>query len=201
MRGPRTVGVRLTEGSGLRESQITQVELRTAVRADALCLAVLAIQVFLDTYARQGIRPALAREVLATYSEAGFLADLADPATRIVVAESQGHLVGFAQLTLGAVHALAPAGTQSELLRLYVQEPFTGQHVGTRLLHAAERLAREHGTSVLWLTPWAHNVRALDFYARRGYRDCGLACFTFEGETYENRVYARPLAPAQPARP
>jgi ribosomal protein S18 acetylase RimI-like enzyme len=179
-----------------REKQYPVVKgltLRPATTDDALCLSVLAMQVFLDTYATQGIRLAIAREVLAGYSEPVFTRALADPHTRLVVAEVAGHLVGFAQLTLGASHALAPGGPQSELLRLYVQEPFTGQQIGTRLLAAAERLAAEAGSQVLWLTPWVHNHRALGFYARRGYRDFGLTHFSFEGESHENRVYAARL--------
>lgn len=173
---------------------MTDLTLRDAVADDALCLSVLAMQVFLDTYATQGIRPAIAREVLSGYSKAVFSQDLADPRARLICAERAGHLVGFAHVTLGATHALAPAGVQAELLRLYVQEPFTGQGVGTRLLAQAEQAAREAGATVLWLTPWVHNHRALQFYSRRGYQDHGLTRFTFEGESHENRVFARSLA-------
>ena len=166
-------------------------EIRTAELDDALCLSVLATQVFLDTYATDGIRPSLAREVLSSYSLARFAVALSNPSTRIVIAERQGHLIGFAQVSLGACHDLAPQGTQSELLRLYVQEPFTAQGVGTRLLEVAEDAAARHGSAVLWLTPWVHNHRAIAFYGRRGYADYGLTYFTFEGESHENRVLAK----------
>ena len=126
------------------------------------------MQVFLDTYATEGIRPAIAREVLSSYSEASFTNALMDDGSHIEVAEVKGHLVGFAQVTFDATHELSPAGTQAELLRLYVQEPFTKAKIGTRLLAAAERAASEAGATVLWLTPWVHNHRALAFYARRG---------------------------------
>ena len=99
-------------------------------------------------------------------------------------------MVGFAQVTFGAQHELAPAGSQSELLRLYVQEPFAGAMLCTKLLAQAERIASANRATVLWLTPWVHNQRALAFYARRGYIDCGLTCFTFEGESHMNRVFA-----------
>ncbi len=167
--------------------------LRAATPQDALCLSVLAMQVFLDTYATQGIRPAIAREVLASYSEGVFNKALGAEDCRIVVAERTGHLLGFAQLQLTARHELAPAGAQAELLRLYVQEPFTGAKLGTALLARAEQLASEHGAAVLWLTPWVHNHRALAFYARRGYTDHGSTLFTFEGESHENRVFAKRL--------
>ncbi|MBL8325212.1 MAG: GNAT family N-acetyltransferase [Rubrivivax sp.] len=175
------------------------IDIRPAAPADALCLSALAIQVFLDTYATGGVRPAIAREVFGTYAEPAFARHLDDARTRLLVAERDGHLVGFAQVTLGATHALAPDGAQAELLRLYVQEPFTALGVGTRLLREAEDLARAAGATVLWLTPWVHNHRARAFYARRGYQDRGRTWFTFEGESHENRVVARrlggPVAP------
>ena len=175
------------------------VRLRPAQPEDALCLSVLAMQVFLDTYATQGIRPEIAREVLSGYSQATFTAAMDDPKSRLCVAERSGHLVGFAQVTLGATHELAPAGQQAELLRLYVQEPFTSKQVGTQLLIRAEQLAMEGGASVLWLTPWVHNDRALAFYLRRGYEDFGLTHFVFEGESHENRVHAKHLRAASAA--
>lgn len=173
---------------------LAELVLRRAAPDDALCLSVLAIQVFLDTYATEGIRPEIAREVLTSYSQSGFDRAIADSESHIAVAELKSHLVGFAQVTLRARHELAPIGVQAELLRLYVQEPFTGVKVGTRLLAQAERAAAASGASVLWLTPWVHNHRALAFYARRGYEDRGLTYFTFEGESHENRLLAKSLA-------
>ncbi len=183
----------------------SRLVLRPATTEDALCIGVLATQVFLDTYATQGIRAALAREVLGAFSTEACSAFLAAPDTCVHVAQYDGHLIGFLQLSLHATHELAPAGVQAELFRLYVQEPFTGQAVGSALLLRAEMLAAQRGASVLWLAPWAHNRRALAFYAARGYRDCGRILFSFEGEEHENRLLARTQGAqteaAQVARP
>jgi len=176
--------------------QDADLKLRSARPEDALCLSVLAMQVFLDTYATQGIRPQLAREVMSSCSESSFVRAISEDAGRLDVAEIRGHLVGFSQVSFNARHGLAPPGNQAELLRLYVQEPFTGAKLGTRLLGVAERVVQERGASVLWLTPWAYNARALAFYRRRGYTDFGLTHFTFEGESHENRVYAKRLPDA-----
>ena len=151
------------------------------------------MQVFLDTYATQGIRPTLAREALAGFSTEACQAMLAEPRTRVQVAEVEGHLVGFAQLALGSTHELAPSGQQVELSRLYVQAPFAGQGIGTALLRGAEQLARAAGATVLWLDSWVHNRRALGFYARHGYQDCGPTLDRFEDESHENRVLAKRL--------
>lgn len=107
------------------------------------------MQVFLDTCATQGIRPAIARELLSACSQAAFMNAIAASDSRLAVAESAGHLVGFAQITLCQGHALAPDGS-----------PFTARPVGSRLLAWAEQAAAAAGATVLCLKPWVHNHRA-----------------------------------------
>jgi diamine N-acetyltransferase len=169
------------------------VALRIAGPSDALCIGVLATQVFLDTYAMDGIRPSLAREVLHHLSTGAIARSLADPATVFLLAERAGHLIGFAQLTIGATHERAGPEATVELDRLYVQRAFAGKGIGTRLLAHSEELARTRGAASLWLTAWVGNRRALAFYARRGYADAGATIYEFENEQYENRVFVRSL--------
>lgn len=170
------------------------ITFRTAVDEDALCIGVLATQVFLDTYATNGVRPSIAREVLEQFSTAAVLADLSAAGSRFIVAERAGHMIAFAQITLGSVHDLVRARPAAELNRLYVQERFTGSGVGTALLHEAERFAADEGAVVLWLTGWSGNHRALAFYRRRRYAELGATSYVFQGEEYENRLFARELA-------
>jgi GNAT superfamily N-acetyltransferase len=178
---------------------LSRLTIRPAQPEDALCLGVLGTQVFLDTYATDGIRPAIAREVLVAFSTAACAELLADSELGVEVAEYEEHLVGFHQVRFRAEHELAPPGIQAELYRLYVQEPFAGCGVGTALLRSAEKMAFKHGATVLWLTPWVHNHRALGFYATRGYEDCGSTLFRFEGEAHENRVVAKALSASSAA--
>ena len=167
---------------------------RDAVASDALCLSVLAMQVFLDTYATAGISPQLAREALERGSEQDFAAQLADPAVTIVVAECAGNLVGFAQVGHGVAHEQLADPTAAELYRLYVQEPFTGRGVGRELLRQAERVAAARGAGTLWLTAWVGNARALAFYPRQGYVHAGDTIYSFGGNDFANKLFARALA-------
>jgi len=173
----------------------TEITYRMAIQRDALTLSVLATQVFLDTYAIQGIRPAIAREARCLLSEEAFAALLADPRRGLLVAELSDHLLGFAQLTHDQTHALLPPETPAaELNRLYVQRPFLGKGIGKELLARAEALARGEGAEILWLTAWTGNAHALRFYEARGYQDVGGSLYIFEGDTYETRVFLKGLA-------
>ena len=177
-----------------------EITFRPAGPSDADCLSVLATQVFLETYATSGIRMALVREAEAHYSIATFTGRLRLPQVRTVLAERDGHLIAFAEIALGARHPLVPQGDTAELTRLYVLSPFLRRGIGRRLLQHAEALASAEGASTLWLTAWVGNARALSFYASQGYEPRGSTAYTFEGEVFENTLFAKALGPMQPAQ-
>ncbi|MBS7846403.1 GNAT family N-acetyltransferase [Pseudomonas fluorescens] len=155
------------------------------------------MQVFLDTYATEGIRSAIAKEALHAFAPESIAQLIAEPRTALIVAEVNNHLVGFAQIQLEAGHAMIDAANVAELQRLYIQERFTGRGIGNQLLHAAEQRAASAGAALLWATVWATvwagNARALGFYPRRGYAVLGAPTYTFQGETHENRLFGKAL--------
>ena len=174
--------------------------LRPAQAGDALCLGLLATQVFLETYAPQGIRETIALEVQEHASTAATSARLADERTHFIVAESDGHLVGFVELRFADDDTPAPLPSRpaAEVVRLYVLERFAARGLGTRLLAQAEALAAAGGAGILWLTAWIGNTRALAFYPRRGFSAAGTTQYRFQDETYENRLFAKDIAPPAP---
>jgi diamine N-acetyltransferase len=169
------------------------ITLRAGTPEDATTISALAIQVFLDTYAPDGVRPDLAREALREYAAEAFDARLRETQRRFVLAERGTALLGFAELKLANDAAPAGGAMGAELIRLYVQPAAQGAGLGRQLIRAAEALASEAGLAALWLTAWDGNQRALAFYAREGYADIGATSYSFEGTSYGNRVLARDL--------
>jgi len=180
------------------------IVIRRGREDDALCVAVLATQVFLDTYAGDGIRPDLAREVLTGYSQEAFARRLADPATTFLLAErfveekgNEPHLVAFAVVTVdrpSPVEVESPGGTAAELVRLYVQRPFLRKGLGSDLLHRAEQAASEQGAGALWLSAWSDNRAAIAFYRACGYRIVGSSEYVFEDRSYETKLLVKAVA-------
>ena len=169
------------------------VAYRAGQPADALCIAVLATHVFLDTYATAGLRPDLAREALSVYSPEAFADRLADPALRFVLAEAGGHLVAFAEVATDRA-CPAPVPAEVEVVRLYVHPRFQHQGIGRALLLHAERIGAGLGAGAVWLAAWAGNASALAFYRALGYEDVGATTYAIEGQHYENRVLRKGLA-------
>lgn len=169
---------------------------RQASTPDAITVAALSVQVFLDTYATEGIRPDLAREAFSEYSAEAFARRLGEAGRSLILAESGAGLLGYAEVLV--LPLLAPAGQLSgaELVRLYVQPAAQRAGVGRALLERAEQAVLAARVAAVWLTAWNGNVNAHAFYARMGYADVGATTYSFQGNTYANRVFAKHLAGA-----
>ena len=193
--------VAFTDGQGNEEkcpdvryvrSVWAQTTYRRATREDALCLSVLASQVFLDTYATNGVNRDLAVEVTSALSKQSFLERLERQAAELFVADHAGHMVGFIDLDFDS-NCQDGTVTGVEVARLYVQRPFQRRNVGRALMALAEERARGAGHTALWLTAWAGNLAARDFYRILGFADIGATAYRIEGKEYENRILVKAL--------
>lgn len=164
--------------------------IRPARLEDARNLAALAIQVWLHTYATQGIRSHLSEFVLTELTPEKFQRLLADPAHLLLVAELDGHLLAYADLDFESPREDVP-GVRTELATLYVQEHFAGQGLGSRLMAAcAEEAKRRSGSPCFWLSVYHRNERALAFYKKHGLEIRGAFDFELGDERHRNLVLA-----------
>lgn len=187
------IAIESRSGTEMITTHTSRLIIRVANPEDALCIAVLGMQVFLDTYATEGIRDSIAREVLTAFSPQAVMKALEQPCTSMMVAEVEGHLVGFAQVAMETAHELIATPGAAELQRLYIQEKFAGKGIGNQLLQHAEQQARLRGAPLLWATVWIRNARALAFYPRQGYECMGCPRYVLQHETHENRLFAKRL--------
>jgi ribosomal protein S18 acetylase RimI-like enzyme len=174
-------------------TSMVRIALRAGTSQDALRVAALATQVFLDTYATHGIREDLAHEAFSKYSPARFADRLADDRRHFILAERDDHLLGFAELARQPALATPDGPDGLELVRLDVQPPFHRRGIGRALLQEAESQSRALKAGALWLSVWSGNQRGLGFYRSRGYKDAGTTRRVVEGTSYENRILLKQL--------
>lgn len=184
------------DAQGIHRSQVKQrgpVEFRLAEPADALCVGVLAMQVFLDTYAPDGLRPDIAREALANYRPTVFEVRIRDTSNHFILVERTGHLIAFSECSVSSEPPQPSLSMGVELVRLYVQRNAQRAGIGAALLARAESRAKGMRRPLLWLTAWSGNTNARAFYLAQGYEDVGATDHVFEGKAYENRIYRKVL--------
>lgn len=159
---------------------------------------MVAMQVFVSTYAGQGVSAGLAQHVLAQFSVERLVALLHAPDAMVRVLWRPGEASGTPGI-LGGLAVLrqgreAPAGPscQVELETLYVLQALHGQGLGAALLADAEAAVLAQWRQPLWLTVNAGNGSAIRFYQRQGFAIVGEDHFELEGARHLNWVMSRP---------
>ncbi len=157
--------------------------IRGATIADSANLAALAVQVWLHTYAGDGIRDALSRYVFSELMPEKYERIIESGQKRILVAISADHLVGFTTVDFDARCPVEGVGGY-EVATLYVQPHFKGRGIGTLLLDTVRGRYGER----MWLSTWVRNTPAIGFYEKYGFRRAGFTVFELYGEKPENVV-------------
>ncbi len=161
--------------------------IRTANRKDILNLSVLKKQVFINTYALNGIDSEFSNHITKNLSEDMILKSIEDENKLILLAEKDEFLLGCAELFLNST-CQETKNKSPELNVLYVFEHAKNKGVGYKLLTESERVAKRMDYPGMWLTVYHENFNAIKFYLRQSYKDIGTFQFEMEGKFHENRI-------------
>jgi diamine N-acetyltransferase len=161
--------------------------IRRAEERDASSLAAVSIEVWVNTYLRDGVSPLFADFVLAEFKAQKFRSSIGDPGLAIWVSENRAGIDGF--VTVCSTAAPPQAGCSPlEITTLYVQPRHQAGGRGGALLRHALDHCRSIGGESAWLKVEAKNRRAIDFYLRHGFTRIGSTDFVIADQAYENYV-------------
>jgi ribosomal protein S18 acetylase RimI-like enzyme len=147
--------------------------LRPALPQDAEALAALARDCFDAAFGDLYEPQDLAAFLSAERSPERYRAHLADPATRIQLAEEDGALVAYSLIVLGRQFDERPAPQPARavyLSQLYCAHGATGKGLGAALLDWAIEEARGWGADAVQLSVFSENFGAQRFYRRYGFK-------------------------------
>jgi diamine N-acetyltransferase len=144
--------------------------LRLARHDDARALCALATDAFVHAFGHL-YRPEDLNAFLAENRTAEvYREEMADPGTRIALAEDDGALAGYALIHWPSEFAPeSDASLPLALHQLYCAPGMTGRGVGAVLMEWALGEARALGRDAVQLSVWSGNFAAQRFYARYGF--------------------------------
>lgn len=164
-----------------------------ATADDAETLSVLATEVWLDTYAVEGVSPAYARHLVQHYGPDAFRTLLAAPQGGVWLCHRDGYVLGYARWQPAPQPPNATCGT-AELATLYVRRAHKRQGIGAALLRATLADAAQAGHRRAFLTVHHRNAAAAAFYHAQGMVPGGDCVFEFEGLSVPQHLFTVALA-------
>jgi diamine N-acetyltransferase len=167
--------------------------IRRAVPADAATVAELAQRTFSEWFGAQNSPEDMAAHNARSYGEAIQRREIEDPDGVTLLVESEGHAIAYAQIRRGHAPACVDGELPVEIVRFYVDRPFHGMGIAQALMSEAIAAARTLGGTTVWLGVWERNPRAIAFYAKSGFVDCGSHPYVVGSDVQTDRVMVMAL--------
>ena len=169
--------------------------IRAGVEADAPALATFAARTFEETFGSHNRLEDVCAHLKKAFGITQQAQELKNPNMVTLLAYQDATLVAFAQVQ----RQYPPPGIRierpMELHCFYVDRPAHGKGVAQRLMLAVHATARKLGGQNLWLGVWERNPRAIAFYQKVGFVDCGSHDFFVGSDRQTDRVLAAPVRP------
>ena len=170
--------------------------IRHAILDDVDLLCHLGATTFRDTYRPITDAAELEDYVATQFTPTKVQAWLRDPRARTLLAFAAGAPAGYAHVRAAPVPACVADRRAIELSRLYLLASAQGTGLGSALMDAALAQAAALGGRTVWLGAYDRNLKALDFYSRRGFVQVGTHEFEFGGQIHADPVLIRAVTAA-----
>jgi ribosomal protein S18 acetylase RimI-like enzyme len=171
-----------------------EVSIRYARATDNTLLAEAGGRLFAEAFGAQNKPEDMAAYLAKSFGPEIQAAELADPASVTLIAESEGAFAGYARMKEERPGCPLPGQRPIELVRIYSERKVIGQGVGSALMQASLEEAARRGYDVIWLGVWEQNPRALRFYERWGFVKAGTQTFKLGEDLQTDSVMYRIIA-------
>ncbi|MBW1294002.1 GNAT family N-acetyltransferase [Aquimarina litoralis] len=169
----------------------SEILFRKAQKQDALQLSILYKQVYMKTYAVEGITHEFANFASHKFSIEA-IKNKIEKENSIIIATYKDNPVGVAEIVYNSICPIRNI-VSPELGKLYVLDWFFGKGIGYGLLNHVEIELKNKSHEEYWLWVYIKNNRAISFYEKQHFTCIGNAFFDMEMNSYENKVMRKAL--------
>ena len=128
-------------------------------------------------------------------------AELSNPGAQTLLAIVNAQPVGYAQIHPGPSPECVNTERTVQMQRFYLLKPFWGTNVANLLMKACIAALSQGSYNAVWLSCWDQNKRALSFYRRWGFSQCGTVPFIVGSDRQTDFILTRPLGVAKMQSP
>jgi GNAT superfamily N-acetyltransferase len=176
------------------------MDIRPALASEAPALTGLAARLFRETYAGQVPEADVESYVATAFRPEVQAKEITVPGGGVMAAWEGRELLAYAQLRPSPSPCPLDFSKPLEVARFYVDSRQHGTGLAGSLMKTCLAWAATRGHAGLWLQVWEANPRAIRFYEKHGFQDCGETSFLMGTMLYRDRVLARPFLPVQRPR-
>lgn len=170
-----------------------KIEIRKATLNDVDNLAVLKQQVWISTYATEGLLDEFSRYVLWEYSVENVKKAVLNSDSMTLLASSDNCLIGCVEIILLPQRPIAEIEPCIEISAFYILERFQNQGIGKKLLAECVKEISGLNFDKMWLSVYHKNEKAIEFYLRQNFSHIGETDFILGKDKHKNYIMIKKI--------
>ncbi|WP_282037954.1 GNAT family N-acetyltransferase [Saccharicrinis aurantiacus] len=170
-----------------------KIEIRKAKLSDINNLAVLKQQVWISTYATEGLLDEFSRYVLSEYSVGNVKQSIQNTDSMTLLANYKNCLVGCVEIILLPQRPIKEIEPCIEISTFYILEEFQNKGIGKKLLAECLKSIKGMNFDKIWLTVYYKNQKAIEFYSRQKFSLIGETDFVLGNDKHKNYIMLKQI--------
>ncbi|NLT11985.1 MAG: GNAT family N-acetyltransferase [Clostridiaceae bacterium] len=156
---------------------MTNIQYRQVDLSDLKAIKYISEKTFEETFSHLNSPEDMALYFQENTQDDILIREMNNPDSTFYIAEDQGEVIGYIKINRGPAQTEPGHDDALEVQRLYVLKAYKGSGIGRRLMQEAIDRAIESALRYVWLGVWEHNVKAIRFYEKLGFRPFGEHLF------------------------
>jgi diamine N-acetyltransferase len=153
------------------------IQIQKVTIADVSLLKTISEQTFIETFSSDNTAENMDCYLSEAFSNMKLESELNNNDSEFYFAVTEGQVTGYLKINFGEAQSDLKDDRSLEIERIYVLKEFKGKRIGSSLFDKAVQRARESKLDYIWLGVWEHNLNALSFYEKIGFREFGRHLF------------------------
>ena len=160
---------------------------------DAELIADISRETFFESYAAYNTKENMDKFLNEQFTKGRLMMEVGRHENVFLIAYCNNEVGGYLKLRDDKKPSLLKNNNALEIARIYATAKWKGLGVGKVLMQQAIDIAKEKGKEVLWLIVWSQNEKAIDFYAKWGFKKIDECDFLLGDDVQKDWVMKKVL--------
>ena len=125
---------------------------------------------FCETFCGNNTEENMENYLKENFSYDKMTSEISNTYSKFYIVESNDEVVAYMKINFDKAQTEEGYDNTIEVQRIYVLEDFKGKRIGKALIQKAIEIGKESKVDYLWLGVWEHNIKAIGFYEKLGFK-------------------------------
>lgn len=125
---------------------------------------------FYETFSNDNTKEDMENYLKENFSYEQVEREIKDNYSKFYIVENDEEVVAYMKLNFDKAQTEKDYYNTIEVQRIYVLQEYKGKQIGKKLMQKAIEIAKDKNLNYIWLGVWEHNINAIKFYEKLGFK-------------------------------